>query len=263
MNGRPTVIRYLRMMAVAWWLQIKVIATSAFDGVLQVVWPLFFATAALLVYHVSHRPGAMLYAALGASMMGMWSTIATTASTALQRERMLGTLELMVSSPTPFALTLLPITMAMASVGLYSLVATLLWSWLVFRVPLHIANPVAFVVCVVAAIGSMAIVGFLLSASVVRYRAAWALGNMLEYPGWVLCGFVVPITLFPNWVRGISYILPPTWGVRAIREAAAGTPPWESLGICIAIGIAYTIVAVLLAGTVLRSARRHASLSLS
>ena len=35
---------------------------------------------------------------------------------------------------------------------------------------------------------------------------------MLEYPGWLLCGFLVPVTLFPTWVTWISWALAPDVG---------------------------------------------------
>ena len=75
--------------------------------------------------------------------------------------------------------------------------------------------------------------GFLLAVAFVRYRTAWALGNLLEYPVWLICGFLVPLTLFPGWVRPISWVLAPTWGMRAIREAALGGPPLPDLGMCV------------------------------
>ena len=34
---------------------------------------------------------------------------------------------------------------------------------------------------------------------------------------------------FPGWVRPISWVLAPTWGMRAIRESALGGPPWPDL----------------------------------
>jgi ABC-2 type transport system permease protein len=110
---------------------------------------------------------------------------------------------------------------------------------------------------------AVAMFGFLLSVSVVRYRTAWALGNLLEYPGWLLCGFLVPITLFPAWVTWISRALPLTWGMEAARQASAGDSPWLAIAACILLGTAYAGVAALLSGVVLRSARRHATLSLT
>jgi ABC-2 type transport system permease protein len=256
-------MRTLRLLGIAWWLHLKMLAASAFDGIFQVVWPLFFATTAFLVYRQSHDPHVMVYAGLGASVMGIWSVIATTASGVLQRERWHGTLELLVASPTPFALVLVPITTAMASLGVYSLVSTLLWGWLLFGITVPVANPLVFALAVIASILSIALIGFLLSVSVVRYRTAWALGNVLEYPGWLLCGFLVPLTLFPTWVTWIAYALPPTWGMEAIRDAAAGRSAWLDVVVCLALGGVYGLVGALLSETVLRSARRNATLALT
>jgi ABC-2 type transport system permease protein len=256
-------MRVLRMMAVAYWLHVKMLAVSAFEGIFQVIWPLFFATTAFLVFRHSHKPDAMVFAGLGAAVMGIWSVIATTASGVLQRERWLGTLELLVAAPTRFALILVPITTAMASLGLYSLVATLVWGRVLFGISVPVANPFLFVLAIAVSIFSIALIGFLLSVSVVRYRTAWALGNLLEYPGWLVCGFLVPLVLFPEWARVVGALLPPTWGMRAIRSAASGGSPWLDIGVCLGLGLAYGVVGALLSETVLRSARRNGTLALT
>jgi ABC-2 type transport system permease protein len=151
----------------------------------------------------------------------------------------------------------------MASLGLYSLTATLLWGWLLFGITVPVASPVLFVLAIVVSIFSIALIGFLLSVAVVRYRTAWAMGNMLEYPGWLVCGFLVPLTIFPTWVGWIAYALPPTWGMQAIRSAASGGSPWRDVLLCLGLGMVYGLVGALLSETVLRSARRHATLSLT
>ena len=116
---------------------------------------------------------------------------------------------------------------------------------------------------IVVSIFSVALLGFLLSVAVVRYRTAWAMGNLLEYPGWLLCGFLVPLTLFPGWVTWIAYALPPTWGMAAIRASAAGQSPWSDVLLCLLTGAAYGLVGALVSESVLKSARRHATLSLT
>jgi ABC-2 type transport system permease protein len=251
------------MLVIAYWLHLKMLAASVFDGIFQVIWPLFFATTAFLVYRQADDPAVMVYAGLGSAVMGIWSVVATTASSLLQRERWLGTLELLVAAPTRFALVLVPITTAMASLGLYSLTATLLWGWLLFGITVPVASPVLFVLAIAVSIFSIALIGFLLSVAVVRYRTAWAMGNMLEYPGWLVCGFLVPLTIFPTWVGWIAYALPPTWGMQAIRSAASGGSPWCDVLLCLGLGMVYGLVGALLSETVLRSARRHATLSLT
>ncbi len=251
------------MLTISYWLHLKVLAVSVFDGVFQVVWPLFFATTAFLVYRQSDDPGALVYAGLGSAVMGIWSVIATTASSLLQRERWHGTLELLVASPTRFALVLVPITTAMATLGLYSLVATLVWGRLLFGIEVRVADPLLFVLSIMVSIFSIALIGFLLSVAVVRYRTAWAMGNLLEYPGWLVCGFLVPLTVFPDWVGWIAYALPPTWGMEAIRSSAAGGSPWLDVLMCLGLGLLYGLAGAVLSERVLDSARRNATLSLT
>ena len=60
---------------------------------------MFFATSVLLMYREGGSESALISAAVGASIIGVWSAVATTASISLQQERRLGTLELLVAAP--------------------------------------------------------------------------------------------------------------------------------------------------------------------
>nr|WP_253942000.1 ABC transporter permease [Nocardioides sp. zg-1230] len=253
----------MRQLLVCYRLQLRVMMFSPFEGFLQVFFPLMFATAALLVYRVNNDPAAMLYAGIGAAAMGIWTSQTTTAATLVQRERWAGTLELVVAAPTPFAFVVLPITFGMATLGLYSVVAVILWDWWLFDLPLQVENWPGFVLSILMATFSIALFGFLLSVTVVRYRTAWALGSALEYPGWLLCGFVVPLAVLPGWTQPLSWALAPTWGVEAMRDAAAGESPWFALAMCAAVGLAYALLAAWLGERLIDSARRHATLSLT
>lgn len=253
----------LRMLGVCYWLTLKTLAASAFDGIFQVLWPLFFATTAFLVFRQNGDPATLVYAGLGSAVMGTWSTIATTGSSAMQRERWMGTLELLIASPTRFAWILTPVTTAMASLAMYSLVATLVWGRVLFGIEVSIGAPLAFVVALMSTVLSIAMFGFLLAVSVVRYRTAWALGNVLEYPGWLLCGFLVPLALLPAWAGSVAKALPPTWGMEAIRLAAAGQDNATQTVVCAGLGLLYAVAATLLSERVIDSARRHATLALT
>ena len=117
-----------RLLAMGWWFQLKMRSRSAFDGILGVLWPLFFATIASP--HVRHDGDdeALLYAAVGASVMGVWSAVSTIGQR-LAAARALGRAPSSCWSPprSRCRCVLLPITLAMATIGLYSMVATLLW----------------------------------------------------------------------------------------------------------------------------------------
>jgi len=181
----------------------------------------------------------------------------------MQRERWHGTLELLVAAPPHFALVLLPITLAMATIGIYSLGATLLYGHFLFGIELSIEHPLLFVAAIVGTVLSFGALGFTFAVTFVRFRAAWALGNLFEYPVWLIGGFLVPLALFPDWVRPISWVLAPTWGMNAIREAAAGGTPLPDLALCVGLGALYVGAGIFLTERVLHSARANAALQLS
>jgi ABC-2 type transport system permease protein len=252
-----------RVLAIGFRLHLKMMTRSSFDGFLNVLWPLFFSTVAFFMFQAGAGGEALVFASFGAAVMGIWSSTSTAAGSAMQRERWHGTLELLVCSPVHFAAVLLPVTVAMSAIGLYSMVATLLVSRFAFGVDLPFDQPVLFAVALVATVASIGALGFLLAVSFVRYRTAWALGNLLEYPVWLVAGFLVPIALLPGWVQPISWALAPTWGVDAIREAAGGGSPGPEIAAALALGGLYVAIGVAVLEGVLRSARRAGSLALA
>lgn len=256
-------MKLARLILVGWWLQLKMRSRSAFEGVLGVLYPLFFATSIFLMYGQRAGGSALVGAAVGASAMGVWSATSTTAGAALQSERRQGTLELLVAAPTRFPLIVLPITLSMATVGLYSLLATLVWGRVAFGIPIRFDDPLAFAFAVLATVSGIALVGFLEAVTIVRFRAGWALGNAFELPVWVICGFLIPLSVLPSWVHPIAWALPPTWGVYALRAAALGGSPWPDIAACLALGAAYAAVGTFASRHLLDAARTHATLALT
>jgi hypothetical protein len=49
---------------------------------------------------------------------------------------------------------------------------------------------------------------------------AWQ--NAMEFPVYVLCGFLFPIALLPGWTTPISYLLPPYWAAVALHGTSTG-----------------------------------------
>jgi ABC-2 type transport system permease protein len=256
-------MRAARLLVLGWVFHLKMLSRSAFDGLLGILYPLFFATVAFFMFRAGGGGETLLYASLGAAVMGIWSATSTSAGSAMQRERWHGTLELLVAAPTHFALVLLPVTIAMTTIGLYSMAATLFWGRVLFGIGVSIEHPALFALSVLATVLAIGMAGFLLAVAFVRYRTAWALGNMLEYPVWLVCGFLVPLSLFPGWVRPISWALAPTWGMNAIRESALGGSPVPDLLVCLLLGGGYTLTGVLVVNVALRAARRRAALALA
>ena len=253
----------LHQQWVCYRLQLRVLSTSLFDGMLAVFFPLMFATAALLVYQVNGDADSLQYAGLGAAIMGMWTCQGVVASSLLTRERWAGTLELVVAAPTSLTRVLVPTTMALSTIGLYCVVATILWERWVFDLRLEVASWPLFVVGVLMAALSLALFGFFLSVTAVRYRTSWALGAALEYPGWLLCGFLIPVSSLPVWIQPVSWAIPTTWAMAGVREAANGGSPWGDLAVCVGVGLVYAGLAAYLGRRLVDSARKHATLALT
>jgi ABC-2 type transport system permease protein len=86
---------------------------------------------------------------------------------------------------------------------------------------------------------------------------------MLEYPVWLITGMLIPLSLLPGWIHPLSWVLAPTWGMRAVRRSALGGSVGTPLLVCLLLTIAYTVLAVLLLHHFERLARDRATLSLS
>jgi ABC-2 type transport system permease protein len=256
-------VRTVRLLALGWLFHFKQLSRSSFDGLLAILWPLFFATVAFFMFEAGGDPDSLVYAGLGAAVMGIWTATSVSAGSALQRERWHGTLELLVAAPAHFSLVVLPLGLASASIGVYCMAATLFWGRVIFGIDLVIEQPLLFLLAIPATILSIGALGFVLAVAFARYRAAWALGAMSEYPVWLICGFLVPLTLLPGWVQPLSWALAPTWGMNAIRDAATGSSALPDIAMCFVLWAAYVAIGVLATERVLRSARVRASLSLS
>src|SRR5262245_43277254 len=157
----------------------------------------------------------LVSAAVGTGMMGIWSLTTTAAAAALASRRRSGILELLVAAPLPFWAVLAPITIAIAALGIYSLATSMLYVRFLFGVPLHVDDWTAFVLAVPVGIVSIGMLGFMLGAAFVRYRSAWAVGNLFEFPVWTICGLLIPIAILPAWVGPVSWLFAPTWAMNA------------------------------------------------
>ena len=256
-------MRTTRLLLIGIRFHVKGLTMSVFFLLTSVFMPLLVATVSYYMFKAGGKPGTLFYASLGAAVYGIWSTTLFGSGGAIQWQRWQGTLELIVSAPAPFILIVLPLTIATSTIGVYSLISTLLWGRFAFGIPFHIEQPFAFVVAVPATILGLGLLGLLFASTFVLYRNANALSNMLEWPVLLVTGMLVPLSLLPTWAHPIAWLLAPTWGVRAIREAALGGTPWPDIGMTLLLGGVY----LALGATFLRHfevrARRAATLSLT
>jgi ABC-2 type transport system permease protein len=251
-----------RLSWYSWFFNVKNLTTSGFFMLNATISPIFFATIAHYMFESGARPGSLLFAALGAGMMGIWSSVLFGSGGLIQWQRWQGTLEYVIGVPPGLMQIVLPMTIATASIGIYSIASTLLWGWAIFDLPLDFVHPVWFVVALVASIVSLGLLGLVLSSTFVLLRNANSLANLLEYPVWLVTGLLISLSLLPGWTRPISYILAPTWGIKAIRDAALGGDPAPAVLACLALGLVYLVIGHFTLGYFEVRARRTATLAL-
>jgi ABC-2 type transport system permease protein len=244
-------------------MNLKMLSTSSFFLVTSTLQPVIFATIAFYMFRSGGRSGTLLYAALGAGMMGVWSTTLFGSGGMIQWQRWQGTLELGAASPHPLALIYLPFSFANSLTGAYALAATLVWGRVLFGVPLHIVHPVLFALTLPATILALGLMGLVLASTFILYRYANAMSNLLEYPVWIASGLVFSTSVLPTWTRPISWALPPYWGILAIRHAALGGEVWGPLGAALGLGVVYGLISTATFGIFERKARAQATLSLT
>jgi ABC-2 type transport system permease protein len=254
----------LRLIWAGWKFHVKSLTLSGFFILTSVLQPIIFATIAFLMFRAGARDTTLLYVALGSGMMGIWSSTLFGSGGAIQWQRWQGTLEYLIAVPPPFVLVLVPLTLATSTIGLYSLTATLFWGRVFFGVPFDVEHPLLFAVAIPATVLGLGLLGLVMAASFILWRSgANALSNLLEYPVWLATGLLVPLSLMPGWVEPISWALAPTWGVRAVREAALGGEPLGPIAMCAALSAAYLAIGAVTVKNFERLARTRATLSLT
>jgi ABC-2 type transport system permease protein len=256
-------VSVLRVVWSGFVINLKMLGTSGFFLLTSTVQPVIFATIAFYMFKSGGRTGTLLYAALGAGMMGVWSTTLFGSGGLIQWQRWQGTLELGVGAPPPMVVVYLPFSLANAFTGMYALAATLVWGRIAFGIPLHLAHPWLFALALPATVIGLALMGLVLASTFVLYRNANALSNLLEYPVWIASGLVFSTSLLPAWTHPISWALPPYWGVLALRHAALGGEVWRPLLMVLALAVISGAISTLTFRWFEHLSRARATLSLT
>ena len=84
----------LRLLGVGWLFHLKSLTNSTFFLLISVLQPIIFASIAFLMVENGNASGTLLYVALGAGLMGIWSSTLFGSGGAIQWQRWQGTLGL-------------------------------------------------------------------------------------------------------------------------------------------------------------------------
>lgn len=256
-------LAYLRVARLAGEMAMRHAATDGFVIFAVFIQPLVIALLGLFM--LQERGGDYgIFVVVGSGLTGLWSSLLFVSGSAITQERWTGTLEGLVGVPTPLWVVVLGKNVAHVVQSMTSMVLAYALASLMFGYPLSIGQPGLFAVSCLFILISFVCFGLLLSPFFVVNADAHNFRNGLEFPVYILCGFLFPIALLPGWTTPLSYLLAPYWAARALHSTAVGQATSVSLivdwGLMMMLGAVYILLAAWLFRITLDKARRDATL---
>lgn len=232
-----------------------------------IVQPLIYTFILYMMYKDSSQANYVNYVVLGSGLTSLWSSICFSSAGDIERERYAGTLEVLFCCPSRFTTIIIGKVLANTFLGLSGMMLSLIFTRVFFNGSLYIKNGWLFMVCFLLMIISFICIAMVISPIFTLSKNARALMNCLEYPVFILCGFVFPVSLLPNFIKPISYLLSPTWAIKLLRESSKGITNYSlfyrEIGILCLICCVYLIISKLLFIKIDKNTRINATLGVS
>jgi len=254
-----------RIVAVTFEMTLRQTATDAFIIFAVLIQPLIIALLAL--WMLKDKPGNYgIFVVVGSAMTGLWSSLLFISGNSITVERWSGTLETIVGMPTHLSVIVFGKNLANVVQSLVSMIASYAIAALLFGYDLRIDQPVLFAVSLVFTIISFVCFGLLIAPVFIINPAVQSFQNALEFPVYILAGFLFPIALLPNWTTPVSYLLAPYWAARALHATSSGGGTFGEValywGAMLALGLIYLTISRILFRIMLRKARADATLGM-
>ena len=167
-------------------------------------------------------PDAAIFVVVGSGLTGLWSSLLFISGSSIGRERWSGTLESLVAVPMPFEVIVFGKNLANVTQSLLSMVFGYFIAAYVFGYSLVIQQPLLFVASLLLSVVAFISFGLIIAPIFVMNPGVRAWQNAMEFPVYILCGFLFPVLLLPNWTIPVSYLLPPYWAARALHGTSTG-----------------------------------------
>lgn len=262
MKDKP-LLGSLRVVLLSFEVQLRQNLTDGFVLFGILVQPLLVAFMALWMLK-DKGPDHAIFVVIGSGLTGLWTTLLFDGGNSITGERWNGTLEPLVGSPSSMRLIVFGKVLASITQSLLSMVGCYTLISLIMGFPLTIQRPGLFVGSVILTVLALVCFGLIMASLFILIRDIGRMINTLEFPVYILCGFLFPIALLPGWTTPISYLLSPYWAAQALHGAASGTLSVNQILFAWAMMIAFSLAYVLLSDglyqKILYRARVEASL---
>ena len=228
-------------------MSLKQTVMDAFVIFTVLVQPLIIAMLALWMLKDKGNEYVM-FVVVGSGMTGLWSSLLFICGNSINVERWSGTLETLVGVPTPLEVIVFGKNLANVFQSLASMVVSYVLAAVFFGYTLRIDQPILFVISLLLTIVSFISFGLIIAPIFVMNPQVQQWQNALEFPIYILCGFLFPIALLPGWTTPLSYLLPQYWAARALHGTSTGGTSLEEILLSWALMIAFSVIYFLIAG---------------
>ena len=213
--------KYWRTILVVAEMNIRQQMTDGFILFTVLFQPIIIALLGLWMLKDKGADSAM-FVVVGSGLTGLWSSLLFISGNSINFERWTGTLESLVALPTPFEVIVFGKNLANVIQSLLSMVLGYIIAAFAFGYSLDVQQPLLFVLSIVLAVIAFISFGLIIAPIFVMNPGVRAWQNAMEFPVYVLCGFLFPIALLPGWTTPVSYLLPPYWAAVALHGTSTG-----------------------------------------
>ena len=208
----------------------------------------------------------VIFVVVGSGMTGLWTSVLFISGNSITSERWTGTLETLVGVPTPMQVIVFGKNLANVVQSLSSMILSYLLAGLIFGYAPHVEQPALFVVSLFLSVIAYICFGLIIAPAFVMNPNVQRWQNGMEFPVYILCGFLFPISLLPGWTTPFSYLLAPYWAARALHETSSGGATLEEItfswGMMILFSLFYLFLSQQMFRRLLFKARTDATLSM-
>ncbi|MBW8012147.1 MAG: ABC transporter permease [Chloroflexi bacterium] len=256
---------YTRVVALSFEMALRQNVADAFILFTIIVQPLIITILALLMLRDQGENYA-IFVVIGSGMTGLWSSMLFISGNSINLERWTGTLESLVGSPTPIQVVVFGKSLANVLQSLFSMLGSYILVSLIFGFPIKILQPGLFIIAVIFTIISFVCFGLIMASLFVVNPDLQRWQNGLEFPIYILCGFLFPIAILPSWTTPLSYLLAPYWAAQALHGSSNGSMTIGDLSLALGMMAFFSFTYLALSGrlfrVMLRKARVDATLGM-
>jgi len=159
------------------------------------------------------------YVLIGLALSNFVGGSLGTLSNQLRQEQLMGTLEAVLATPVSNSLVLFSMNFWNFLVALMDLVVYILVGVLIFHVSLSQVNWPSFLIVLFLTVVSFMSLGTITASVTLIFKGGDNLAGNINVLSDFLGGIYFPVSVLPWFLKGIAYLLPTTYAIRAANKA--------------------------------------------